>query len=69
MDELKDQLPSKPSTIVLSVGGGGLLLGVLEGLMKHGELFELLYPSLHETKNPPSLQKTTVIRSVLISIS
>ncbi|XP_021917379.1 L-serine dehydratase/L-threonine deaminase-like [Zootermopsis nevadensis] len=36
MDELKIQLPSKPSTIVLSVGGGGLLLGVLQGLERHG---------------------------------
>ncbi|PNF37463.1 L-serine dehydratase/L-threonine deaminase [Cryptotermes secundus] len=36
MDELKVQLPSKPSTIVLSVGGGGLLLGVLKGLERLG---------------------------------
>jgi len=34
--ELKVQLPSKPSTIVLSVGGGGLLLGVIKGLERVG---------------------------------
>jgi threonine dehydratase len=38
VDELKIQLPSKPSTIVLSVGGGGLLLGVMKGLERVGEL-------------------------------
>jgi threonine dehydratase len=37
LDELKVQLPRKPSTIVLSVGGGGLLLGVLKGLERLGE--------------------------------
>jgi threonine dehydratase len=38
VEELKVQLPSKPSTIVLSVGGGGLLLGVMKGLERVGEL-------------------------------
>jgi L-serine/L-threonine ammonia-lyase len=38
VEELKSQLPSKPSTIVLSVGGGGLLLGVMKGLERVGEL-------------------------------
>lgn len=46
MDELKVQLPSKPSTIVLSVGGGGLLLGVLKGLERLGKLYKTLSPSL-----------------------
>ncbi|KAJ4436770.1 L-serine dehydratase/L-threonine deaminase-like [Periplaneta americana] len=36
IDELKEQLPSKPSAVVCSVGGGGLLIGVLHGLQKHG---------------------------------
>lgn len=36
VEELKVQLPSKPSTIVLSVGGGGLLLGVMKGLERVG---------------------------------
>jgi len=40
VDELKVQLPSKPSTIVLSVGGGGLLLGVMKGLERVGELMK-----------------------------
>ncbi|XP_072103965.1 serine dehydratase-like isoform X1 [Mobula birostris] len=34
--ELRDTLPSKPGAIVLSVGGGGLLCGVVEGLKKVG---------------------------------
>jgi hypothetical protein len=46
MDELKVQLPSKPSTVVLSVGGGGLLLGVLKGLERLGKLYQFLSPSL-----------------------
>jgi threonine dehydratase len=40
VEELKVQLPSKPSTIVLSVGGGGLLLGVMKGLERVGELMK-----------------------------
>jgi threonine dehydratase len=40
VDELKVQLPGKPSTIVLSVGGGGLLLGVMKGLERVGELMK-----------------------------
>ncbi|NXM25880.1 SDSL protein, partial [Oxyruncus cristatus] len=34
--ELKDSLESKPDAIVLSVGGGGLLAGVVEGLQQVG---------------------------------
>lgn len=34
--ELKKQLQCKPSAVVLSVGGGGLLCGVLEGLHRVG---------------------------------
>ncbi|KAK7152730.1 hypothetical protein R3I93_010830 [Phoxinus phoxinus] len=34
--ELKASLPSKPGAIVLSVGGGGLLCGVMEGLDEVG---------------------------------
>ena len=45
MEELKVQLPRKPSTIVVSVGGGGLLLGVMKGLEKVGELMK---SSLHQ---------------------
>ena len=36
VNELKEQLSDKPSAIVLSVGGGGLLCGVLEGLHRVG---------------------------------
>ncbi|XP_067015262.2 L-serine dehydratase/L-threonine deaminase isoform X2 [Anabrus simplex] len=36
MDEAAAQLPSKPSVIVLSVGGGGLMSGVLQGLHNVG---------------------------------
>eukprot|EP00111_Clytia_hemisphaerica_P004090 TCONS_00011699-protein len=36
VSELKEQLIDKPSVIVLSVGGGGLLCGVVEGLQKVG---------------------------------
>ena len=35
IDELKEQGP-KPDLIVCSVGGGGLLCGIIEGLWKHG---------------------------------
>jgi L-serine/L-threonine ammonia-lyase len=35
VDELAQQIPA-PSHIVLSVGGGGLLAGVIEGLERHG---------------------------------
>ena len=36
MQELKASLPEKPGAIVLSVGGGGLLCGVVEGLKEVG---------------------------------
>lgn len=36
MHELKASLPSKPGAIVLSVGGGGLFCGVMEGLDEVG---------------------------------
>jgi L-serine/L-threonine ammonia-lyase len=37
LEEIKDQLHGKkPDAIVLSVGGGGLLCGVLKGLHRHG---------------------------------
>lgn len=32
--EISKQLPSQPKAIVLSCGGGGLLIGVLEGMKK-----------------------------------
>ncbi|XP_075257766.1 serine dehydratase-like [Convolutriloba macropyga] len=37
MDELRNQLSPEtiPSCIVVSVGGGGLLLGIIEGLKRH----------------------------------
>ncbi|XP_051888400.1 serine dehydratase-like isoform X3 [Pristis pectinata] len=34
--ELRDALPCKPGAIILSVGGGGLFCGVVEGLKKVG---------------------------------
>lgn len=36
MHELKASLPSRPGLIVLSVGGGGLFCGVIEGLDEVG---------------------------------
>lgn len=36
VDELADQCRRPPDAIVLAVGGGGLLLGVLRGLRRHG---------------------------------
>lgn len=36
VDELKEQCREKPDCIVLSVGGGGLLNGVVEGLKRNG---------------------------------
>ncbi|NWU11788.1 SDSL protein, partial [Cephalopterus ornatus] len=36
VQELKDSLETKPDAIVLSVGGGGLLAGVVEGLQQVG---------------------------------
>jgi threonine dehydratase len=62
MDELKVQLPSKPSTIILSVGGGGLLLGVLKGLERLGKLYEVFslsvpfLPICHELEYMSSLK-------------
>lgn len=32
--EISKQLPTQPKAIVLSCGGGGLLIGVLEGIRK-----------------------------------
>lgn len=32
--EISQQLPEQPKAIVLSCGGGGLLIGVLEGMKK-----------------------------------
>lgn len=32
--EISKQLPTQPKAIVLSCGGGGLLMGVLEGIKK-----------------------------------
>ncbi|XP_043861022.1 L-serine dehydratase/L-threonine deaminase [Dromiciops gliroides] len=34
--ELKENLPAKPGAIALSVGGGGLLCGVVQGLLEVG---------------------------------
>ena len=36
VDELVSQCPEQPDAIVLSVGGGGLMNGVLEGLERNG---------------------------------
>lgn len=36
MKELEQELREKPGAIVLSVGGGGLLNGVVEGLRRAG---------------------------------
>lgn len=36
MHELKASLPSKPGAIVVSVGGGGLFCGIMEGLDEVG---------------------------------
>ncbi|KAK7086630.1 hypothetical protein SK128_006916 [Halocaridina rubra] len=36
ISEILEQSPSKPSAIVVAVGGGGLLCGVFVGLHKHG---------------------------------
>src|SRR5690348_12045535 len=37
VDELIQQLPEKPKAIILSVGGGGLLAGVVQGLKESNE--------------------------------
>lgn len=34
--EAAEQIPSKPSVVVLSVGGGGLMSGVLQGMHEVG---------------------------------
>ena len=36
MDEIAECLPVAPDLVVLSVGGGGLLCGVVEGLNRVG---------------------------------
>lgn len=39
IDEIKKQLNGKiPSCLMLSVGGGGMLLGFMTGLKRHGKL-------------------------------
>lgn len=46
--EIAEDLPSAPDAIVCSVGGGGLLGGVLEGCKKNGwERGEIVLESLH----------------------
>ena len=35
VDELVNQLPEKPGGIIVSVGGGGMLCGLLQGLHRH----------------------------------
>ena len=41
IDEIVEELPENPGAIIVSVGGGGLICGVFEGLERH---------SLHKTK-------------------
>ena len=36
VDDLVWQCPEKPDSIVLSVGGGGMMNGVVEGLVRNG---------------------------------
>ena len=36
VDELAEQCQTRPDCIILSVGGGGLFCGVMEGLLRHG---------------------------------
>lgn len=36
IDELKDQCASQPDAIICSVGGGGLLCGIMRGLLRNG---------------------------------
>lgn len=36
VDELAEQCQTQPDCIILSVGGGGLFCGVMEGLLRHG---------------------------------
>jgi len=36
MDEVVEQIDEKPEGVLLSVGGGGLLCGVLDGMHRHG---------------------------------
>lgn len=39
IDEIKKQLNGKiPSCMLLSVGGGGMLLGFMSGLKRHGKI-------------------------------
>lgn len=36
IDELAEQLENKPAAVVVSVGGGGLFLGIAEGMRRNG---------------------------------
>lgn len=36
VDEIKEQCVEQPDLIILSVGGGGLLCGIIEGLIRNG---------------------------------
>ena len=36
VEELKKQLPSPPGVIASAVGGGGLIMGILQGIEKCG---------------------------------
>jgi len=56
VDELKEQCAGKPDLIILSVGGGGLLCGVVEGLRRNG--WEDTRILAVETKGAASLYKS-----------
>lgn len=42
MDEILEQSPERPAAIVTSVGGGGLLCGILKGLHRLGNVIPWL---------------------------
>lgn len=56
VDELKEQCAEQPDLIILSVGGGGLLCGVAEGLRRNG--WEDTHILAVETKGAASLYKS-----------
>ena len=63
VDELVTQIDGKPDAIVVAVGGGGLLVGVLEGMHRHG--WEDVPVLAVETKGADSFAQSVAARQLV----